>query len=86
MTRTTIEYPGPKGPGLRTLLILLAAGWLAVAAGATASAPAGADLQVGDAAPAFSLVGSDGKTYTLGEFTGKKAVVVAWFPKAFTGG
>ena len=44
------------------------------------------DLKVGDKAPAFSLPGSDGKTYSLDDFKGKKAVVVAWFPKAFTGG
>jgi peroxiredoxin Q/BCP len=43
-------------------------------------------LDAGDMAPAFSLTGSDGKTYTLSEFRGKEAVVVAWFPKAFTGG
>jgi peroxiredoxin Q/BCP len=43
-------------------------------------------LDAGDLAPAFSLAGSDGKTYTLSEFRGKEAVVVAWFPKAFTGG
>jgi len=41
---------------------------------------------VGDPAPPFSLAGSDGKTYTLAEFKGKSAVVIAWFPKAFTGG
>ena len=29
---------------------------------------------------------SDGKTYKLADFKGKKAVVIAWFPKAFTGG
>ncbi len=45
-----------------------------------------ADLAVGDDAPDFSLEGSDGKTYTLSDFKGKQAVVVAWFPKAFTGG
>jgi thioredoxin-dependent peroxiredoxin len=45
-----------------------------------------ADLKVGDKAPAFSLPGSDGKTYSLDQFKGKKAVVIAWFPKAFTGG
>jgi peroxiredoxin Q/BCP len=44
-----------------------------------------ADLKVGDAAPAFSLPGSDGKTHTLADYAGQ-AVVVAWFPKAFTGG
>jgi peroxiredoxin Q/BCP len=42
--------------------------------------------KVGDAAPEFTMKGSDGKTYTLSDFKGKKAVVVAWFPKAFTGG
>jgi len=43
-------------------------------------------LKAGDDAPDFSMVGSDGKTYKLSEFKGKKAVVVAWFPRAFTGG
>ena len=41
---------------------------------------------VGDPAPAFSLPGSDGRTWTLEEFRGAKAVVIAFFPKAFTGG
>ncbi len=45
-----------------------------------------ADLTVGDDAPAFELTGSDGKTYRLSDFKDKKAVVVAWYPKAFTGG
>ena len=44
------------------------------------------DLKVGDQAPDFSLRGSDGKTYKLSDFKGKQAVVLAWFPKAFTGG
>ncbi len=48
--------------------------------------PASAELKVGDAAPDFKLEGSDGKTYSLADFKGKQAVVVAWFPKAFTGG
>ena len=43
-------------------------------------------LKVGDEAPAFSLAGSDGKTHSLGDHLGKRAVVLAWFPKAFTGG
>jgi thioredoxin-dependent peroxiredoxin len=45
-----------------------------------------ADLKVGDKAPDFTLKASDGKTYSLADFKGKKAVVIAWFPKAFTGG
>ena len=40
----------------------------------------------GDKAPDFTLQASDGKTYKLSDFKGKKAVVVAWFPKAFTQG
>ena len=43
-------------------------------------------LKVGDQAPDFTLKGSDGKTYKLSDFKGKKAVVVAWYPKALTGG
>jgi len=45
-----------------------------------------ADLKAGDTAPAFALPGSDGKTYKLADFKGKQAVVIAWYPKAFTGG
>ena len=45
-----------------------------------------ADLKVGDDAPDFALKGSDGKTYKLSDYKGKQAVVIAWFPKAFTGG
>ena len=45
-----------------------------------------AELKVGDAAPDFKLPGSDGKTYGLADFRGKQAVVLAWFPKAFTPG
>jgi thioredoxin-dependent peroxiredoxin len=52
-------------------------------AGAAARA---AELAVGDPAPDFTLEGSDGATYKLSSFKGKKAVVVAWFPKAFTQG
>ncbi len=45
-----------------------------------------AALEVGDMAPDFSLQASDGKTYTLSEFVGVRPVVIAFFPKAFTGG
>jgi thioredoxin-dependent peroxiredoxin len=44
------------------------------------------ELKVGDKAPAFTLKGTDGKTYSLDQFKGKQAVVIAWFPKAFTPG
>ena len=49
------------------------------------AAPAFADeLKAGDQAPDFSLPGSDGKTYKLSDFKGKRAVVLAWGPFAFT--
>jgi thioredoxin-dependent peroxiredoxin len=44
------------------------------------------ELSVGDAAPEFTLLGSDGKTYKLADYREKQAVVLAWFPKAFTPG
>lgn len=43
------------------------------------------ELKTGDAAPDFSLPGSDGRTYRLRDLAGH-VVVVAWFPRAFTGG
>lgn len=57
--------------------------------GPQAQAPAPATvpaLKVGDMAPDFSLPGTDGKTHRLSDYRGKTAVVVAWFPRAFTGG
>jgi peroxiredoxin Q/BCP len=44
------------------------------------------DLTPGALAPDFTLPGSDGKTYRLSDLRGKQVVVIAWFPKAFTGG
>jgi peroxiredoxin Q/BCP len=53
---------------------------------APAQAPAPeATLKVGDKAPEFALQGSDGKVHKLSDYKGK-TVVLAWFPKAFTGG
>tara|TARA_Y100000588_G_C14207452_1_gene905246 strand:+ start:1573 stop:1743 length:171 start_codon:yes stop_codon:yes gene_type:complete len=43
------------------------------------------ELSAGDKAPPFELPGSDGRTHRLGDYEGK-TVVLAWFPKAFTGG
>ena len=45
----------------------------------------GEALKPGDPAPLFTLPGSDGQTYSLAGLKGK-TVVLAWFPKAFTGG
>ena len=45
-------------------------------------------LKVGDMAPEFSKLSSSvpGKTFSLADFKGKKTVVLAFFPLAFTGG
>jgi peroxiredoxin Q/BCP len=47
--------------------------------------PAQVELKAGDQAPDFTLPGTDGKTYKLSDMKGK-TVILAWFPKAFTGG
>jgi peroxiredoxin Q/BCP len=57
-----------------------------LAFGLLTSPVAAQELKVGDKAPDFTLKGSDGKTHHLADYQGKKAVVLAWFPKAFTGG
>jgi peroxiredoxin Q/BCP len=66
---------------MKRLLAMVAVVSLAVTTIARADTP-----KVGDKAPDFKLKGSDGKEYSLSQFAGKKAVVIAWFPKAFTGG
>jgi thioredoxin-dependent peroxiredoxin len=59
---------------------------MVVATGLAFAQGSGTALKVGDQAPDFSLQGSDGKTHKLSDFRGRQAVVVAWFPKAFTKG
>ena len=59
---------------------------MAMMLGVGLMAQAPAELKVGDMAPDFSLQGTDGKLHKLADYRGKKAVVVAWFPKAFTSG
>jgi peroxiredoxin len=60
---------------------LLAIAGLAAITGRTRAA----ELKPGDPAPPFKLEGSDGKIHELAQLKGR-AVVLAWFPKAFTGG
>jgi len=66
----------------RLTRVLLSAVFAAVALGGQLAAA----LEVGDKAPDFSLPASDGKTYSMSEFVGVRPVVIAFFPKAFTGG
>ena len=70
---------------MKSLLSLCVA--VVFALGAVNLFAADAPLKKGDAAPEFELKASDGKTYKLAELLKtNKAVVVAWFPRAFTGG
>ena len=48
--------------------------------------PSKTHLKVGDAAPDFTLRATDGKSYKLSDFKGKKNVVLAIYVLAFTGG
>jgi peroxiredoxin len=50
------------------------------------TAPPKTHLKVGDEAPDFKLPGTMGGDVQLSSFRGKKTVVVAFFPAAFTGG
>lgn len=79
---------GAKGPGfwVRSIVATVSAvaggGWRLV----TGSKGSAIELKPGDPAPLFELPGSDGRLYRLADFAGREAVVLAWFPKAFTGG
>jgi peroxiredoxin Q/BCP len=64
---------------------LLVAGFAALSMAQSAPAQH-TQLKVGDEAPDFTLPGTDGKPVKLSDFRGKKNVVLAFFPAAFTGG
>ena len=44
------------------------------------------ELDVGQPAPDFIAVDQDGERYQLSQFKGKRSVVLAFYPKDFTGG
>ena len=53
------------------------------------NAPPKTSLKVGDMAPDFTIAGrmnTTGKDIKLSDFRGKKIVILAFFPAAFTGG
>lgn len=72
----------------KLMFVSSAFGMVAMAAALSAQGPPAQNpsgLKVGDTAPPFALMGSDGKIHKLSDYKGK-TVVLAWFPKAFTGG
>jgi len=53
------------------------------------NAPPKTSLKVGDMAPDFTIsarMNTTGKEIKLSDFRGKKVVILAFFPAAFTGG
>lgn len=83
--KSNLRLPQTLRSFVRTLsqsALLLAS----MAFGTAALAQEVAVLEVGDKAPDFSLPASDGETYSLAQFIGVKPIVIAFFPKAFTGG
>ena len=68
---------------LLVMLVVALTGGLALAQ----TPPPKTSLKVGDMAPDFELSSTTpGKKIKLSDFRGKKIVVVAFFPAAFTGG
>jgi len=70
---------------MRLLMSLVLLGVVSVVALGQQTPPK-THLKVGDPAPDFTLRATDGKTYKLSDFKGKKNVVLAIYVLAFTGG
>jgi peroxiredoxin len=71
---------------MRTLRVFAACAVFAAVLSAQQVAPPKTQLKVGDEAPDFTLPDTDNKPVKLSDFRGKKAVVLAFFVAAFTGG
>ena len=70
---------------MRTLSVMLLSCGFTIAAFGQAAAPK-THLKVGDMAPDFTLPSTAGGQVKLSDFRGKKNVVLAFYPAAFTGG
>jgi len=70
---------------MRSIRFLLLASTAAAAVFAQVNPPK-TQLKVGDEAPDFTLPSTTGQQVKLSDFRGKKNVVLAFFPAAFTGG
>ena len=71
---------------MRFLMSLVLLAVLSVVALAQQAPPPKTHLKIGDPAPDFTLRATDGKSYKLSDFKGKKNVVLAIYVLAFTGG
>jgi peroxiredoxin len=71
---------------MKTIRVIAACSVFAAVLAAQQAAPPKTSLKVGDMAPDFTLPDTDNKPVKLSDFRGKKAVVLAFFVAAFTGG
>lgn len=71
---------------MKVLRVLLACGAFAGVLSAQQVTPPKTHLKVGDEAPDFTLPDTSNKPVKLSDFRGKKNVVLAFFPAAFTAG
>ena len=70
----------------KSLLSVVLLATLGIVTLAQQTPPGKTHLKVGDPAPDFTLRATDGQTYKLSDFKGKKNVVLAIYVLAFTGG
>jgi peroxiredoxin Q/BCP len=71
---------------MRLLICVVMLAVLGVVTLAQQPTPPKTHLKVGSPAPDFTLRATDGNTYKLSDFKGKKNVVLAIYVLAFTGG
>jgi peroxiredoxin len=71
---------------MKAIRTLLACSLFAATLSAQQIAPPKTTLKVGDPAPDFTLPDSSRKPVKLSDFHGKKIVILAFFPAAFSGG
>ena len=71
---------------MKALSAFLACSAFVTVLAAQQTAPPKTQLKPGDEAPDFTLPDTSGKPVKLSDFRGKKIVVLAFFPAAFTAG
>jgi peroxiredoxin len=71
---------------MKAIRMLAACSLVAAALSAQQITPPKTTLKVGDQAPDFTLPDSSRKPVKLSDFRGKKVVILAFFPAAFSGG